>query len=128
MSDKIWDYVNSILYTNKYQIIEDEREYVPFFVNKALSQYKDLIFYANEINQNHFIDKKLHYDHLFYLIPKRNRYSGKWSKKVVTDDVMLLSKYYGMSWQKAKDALKILSKEQLKFIKKEMEEGGVINE
>ena len=71
----------------------------------------------------------LHLDPLhrysFYLnsVRKRRRFSP-WLRKDEIKDLDLVKRYYGYSNEKAKQALRILTKEQLNFIKSKFETGG----
>jgi len=61
----------------------------------------------------------------FYLntLRKRKRYSP-WLRKDEIKDIDYVKRYYGYSNEKAKQALRILNKEQLDFIKSKFETGG----
>ena len=61
-----FDFVKQILQGKKQLIVDDvtEKEYVPFLVNRSLSYHKGCVLFANEINQRHFIDKKMQNDFL----------------------------------------------------------------
>ena len=56
-------------------------------------------------------------------IRKRKRFSP-WLRKDEIKDLECVKQYYGYSNEKASQALKILSKEQINFIKKRLEIGG----
>lgn len=121
-----FDAVNSISHTKKY-LLEDEateREYVPFIVNRAFSNFNDTLLLANEINKYPHLDKKLQYDFLFNSVTKRKRYS-KWNKKKTDDKVDLIAQYYKYSIEKAKSVLPLLTDEQLAIIKQKLTQGGV---
>ena len=79
--------------------------------------------YVNEINKNHSLDKKLQYDFLINILRIKKRYSP-WIRKDKLKDIDLVKSYYGYSRDKAEQSLKILSKEQLKFIAQKLEIGG----
>jgi len=61
----------------------------------------------------------------FYLnsLRKKKRFSP-WLKQDKIKDLEYVKKYYGYSNEKAKQALKILTKEQINFIKSKFETGG----
>ena len=61
----------------------------------------------------------------FYLntLRKKKRFSP-WLRKEKVTDLQGVKQYYGYSNEKASQALKILSKEQLEFIKQRLETGG----
>ena len=125
MSDLFKDIVPSILVSKKH-ILEDEKDYTPFIVNRALSYHMDCILYANEMNINHHLDKKLQYEYLLNSIRSRKRPFQKWAKSEVGQDIESIKQYFGYSNSKAKDALLILSDEQIETIKIKTSKGGVV--
>jgi len=116
------DWLNSINFT-KEDLSQDIKEYPPYIINKCLSGHLDCILFANEMNKNHHLSKEMQY--LFYLnsLRKRKRFSP-WLRKDKVADLECIKKYYGYSNEKALQALKILSTEQINFIKKRFETGG----
>lgn len=121
-----FEFVGAISHTKKHLIENDaaEKEYVPFIINRALSNFSDTIFYANEANRLSNVDKKLQHDYLFYSIPPKKRYS-KWNKRKQNDDLALVSEFYKYSVEKARSVLPLLSEDQLEIIRKTLEQGGV---
>jgi hypothetical protein len=79
--------------------------------------------YANEMNRYHFLSKKLQYDFLLNSLRKKKRFSP-WLRQDKIKDLDYVKQYYGYSNEKAKQALRILTKEQLTFIKSKFETGG----
>jgi hypothetical protein len=122
----VFDFVKSISYEKNDLLLDnDEREYVPFVVNRAFSLYTDTLFYANEMNKLHHLDKKMQHDYLFKIVPKKKRFV-KWPKKLNEDEnVACIAEYYKYSTTEAKSVLSLLTDEQLAKIKKELEQGGV---
>ena len=125
-----FDFVNSINQTKVDMMTGTENDdlaeksYVPFIVNKALSYFPDTLLYANEVNKLAHIDNKLQYHYLLNSIRAQKRFS-KWAKKEDSDDLEVVKQYYGYSNEKAYQALSILSKDQLNYIKKQLEQGGI---
>ena len=120
------DWLNSINQTKKNLIDEDplmEKEYSPYIVNRIYSGHLDAIMFANEMNMYNFLPKKLQYDFLLNTLRTKKRYSP-WLRKDEIKDLELVKPYYGYSNEKAKQALKILTKEQINFIKSKFETGG----
>jgi hypothetical protein len=112
------DWLNSINFT-KQNLIEDtlnEKGYVPYVINRSLSYFPDTLFHANEMNEKHFLSKKMQYDYLRLSIRKRRRFS-KWDKKTNSDIVDLVKDYYGYNTKKALEVLPLLSKDQITYIK-----------
>ena len=102
----------------------DEKKYSAFIVNRGLSFFMDTIFQANELNRNHHLDSRLQFDYLLNSIRQKKRYS-KWLKNEKIDNLDIVKEYYGFSNEKAKDALKVLSDEQLGYVKDKLNQGGV---
>ena len=120
------DWLYSINLSKKNLIDEDpslEKEYPPYIINRCFSGHLDAVMFANEMNQYHFLDKKMQYDFLLNTLRTKKRFSP-WLRKDTIEDLDLVKRYYGYSNEKAKQALRILSKEQLNFIKSKLEIGG----
>jgi hypothetical protein len=75
------------------------------------------------MNLNHHLDKDMQYSFYLNSIRKRRRFSP-WIHKDKVKDLECVKQYYGYSNEKASQALKILTKEQLAFIKKRLDIGG----
>jgi hypothetical protein len=120
------DCLNSINQTKKNLIDEDpslEKDYAPYIINRCLSGHIDCLMFANEMNKYNFLPKKLQYDFFINTIRNKKRFSP-WIKKETIKDLDYVKNYYGYSNEKAQQALKILSKEQIDFIKSKFETGG----
>ena len=120
------DWLNSINQTKKNLIDEDpslEKEYSPYIVNRIYSGHLDAIMFSNEMNQYHFLSKKMQYSFYLNTLRKRKRYSP-WLRKDEIKDLDLVKRYYGYSNEKAKQALRILTKDQINFIRSKFETGG----
>ena len=121
-----FDYLKAINETKEDIMLtsQDEKKYAPFIVNRGLSFFMDTIFQANELNRNHHLDSRLQFDYLLNSIRQKKRYS-KWLKNEKIDNLDIVKEYYGFSNGKAKDALSVLTKDQLAFIKDKLNQGGV---
>jgi hypothetical protein len=122
-----FDYVNAIL-QNKKQIINDditEKDYNAFIVNRSLSYHKDCIMYANEMNRRHFLEKKLQNDFLLNTVRSQKRPFAKWVKSEKSDDLECIKTIYGFSDSKAREALRLLSNEQIQQLKEKTQLGGL---
>ena len=119
------DWLNSINFT-KENLIEDPdaiSSYPPYIINRCLSGHLDTVLFANEMNQYHFLPKKMQYDFFLNTLRPKKRFSP-WLRKDEIKDLDMVKRYYGYSNEKAKQALKILTTEQLNFIKSKFETGG----
>jgi hypothetical protein len=122
-----FDYVNSILQNKKNLIVDEltEKDYSPFLVNRTLSYHKDCIMYANEMNRRHLADKKLQYDFLINTIRSQKRPFAKWVKAEKSEDLECIKQVFGLSDQKAREARRLLSNEQIQKLKEQTDTGGL---
>ena len=79
--------------------------------------------FANEMNKYSFLYKDMQYSFYLNTLRKKKRFSP-WLRKEKVTDLEIIKQYYGYSNEKASQALKILSKEQIAFIKQRLEIGG----
>jgi len=120
------DWLNSINFTKENLLKENPdviKEYAPYIINRCLSGHIDCILFANEMNLHHHLDKDLQYSFFLNTLRKKKRFSP-WLRKEKVTDLECVKKYYGYSNEKASQALKILTKEQLNFIKQRLDIGG----
>jgi hypothetical protein len=126
MKPELKDYLNSINQSKK-NILRDDKEaekaYPPFIINKCLSSFTDSVLYANEMNKNAHLPKKMQYDFFINTLKPRKRFSP-WIKKQTLEHLELVKEYYGYSHNKALEALRILTVQQLEEIKKALNKGG----
>ena len=127
MSYELKDYLNSINFNKKNLMNSDDKEWVKkypaFIVNKILSGFSDTIMLVNEVNRNHFIDKDMQYQFLLNSIRSKKRFSP-FLRANKLKDIEVVKEFYGYSNEKAKSALDILTKDQLKLIKQKLYKGG----
>ena len=122
-----FDYVNSILQNKKNLIVDEltEKDYQPFLVNRSLSYHKDCVLYANEMNRRHLTDKKLQYDFFLNTIRSQKRPFAKWIKPEKSEDLECIKQVFGLSDQKAREARRLLSNEQIQQLKEQTDTGGL---
>jgi hypothetical protein len=121
-----FDFINTILSTKK-NLMDDisEKDYAPFIINRGLSYHFDCILYANEMNLNSILDKDMQYQYLLNSVRSMKRKFQPWQKSKTINDLDCIKEYFGYSNNKAKDALRILSEEQLIQIREKTIKGGV---
>ena len=122
-----FDYANQILQGKKQLIVDEvtEKAYEPFLTNRALSQHKDCVLFANEMNLRHHLDKKMQNDFLLNTIRSMKRPYAKWEKSEENDDIECVKLVYGFSDTKALEALRLLTKEQIQQLKEQTLTGGL---
>ena len=126
MTYQLKDYLYSINQSKRNIIdgdVDAERGYPPYIVNRCLSSFTDTILYVNEMNKNSHLPGKLQYDFLLNSVKLRKRFSP-WARKDSIDYLELVKEYYGYNDDKALQALRILTKDQLDHIKKVLNKGG----
>jgi len=79
--------------------------------------------FANEMNKYSFLDKDLQYSFYLNTLRKKKRFSP-WLRKEKVTDIECIKQYYGYSNEKALQALKILTPDQINFIKQRLDIGG----
>jgi len=125
MKIELKDWLNSINF-NKENLIEDPhaiKDYPPYIINRCLSGHIDAVMFANEMNKSHHLPKDMQYSFYLNSLRKRKRFSP-WLRKDKVTDLECIKKYYGYSNEKASQALKILTKEQINYIKQRLDIGG----
>ena len=127
MYDLFKDYLPAINHTKKNLMNSDdpmwEKKYPAFMVNKVLSGFQDTVILANEMNRNHFLDRDMQFQFLLNSIRQKKRFTP-FLRASKIKDIECVKEYYGYSNEKAKSALDILTKEQLKLIKERLYKGG----
>jgi hypothetical protein len=117
------DWLNSI-YQTKNDLTENIKDYPPFIINRLLSGNIDTVLFSNELNERYTMDKDMQYKFYLYSIPKKKRYSP-YLKKQSLEDLDVIKEYYGYNTDKALEALKLLNKSQVDYIKQKLNKGGV---
>ena len=125
------EYLNAINHTKERLLdsedAEWEKKYPPFIVNKCVYPFQDTIMLVNEINQLPHLDKKLQFDFLLNSVRSWRRFS-RWLKASRIEDLEYVKQYYDYSNAKAKQALDILTDEQISTLKHKLRKGGMKNE
>ena len=121
------DWLNSINFNKDDLTSEDPdciKEYPSYIVNRCLSGHLDTILYVNEMNLHPNLDKDMQYQFFLNSLRKRKRFSP-WLRKDKVDNLNIIKKYYGYSNEKALQALRLLTQQQLDYIKKRLDTGGM---
>ena len=120
------DYLYSINQSKKNILLDDEqgaKKYLAYVVNRCLSSFTDTILLANEMNKCSHLPKRMQYDFLLNSVKPRKRFSP-WARKDSIDYLEVVKEYYGYNDDKALQALRILTKDQLDHITKVLNKGG----
>ena len=120
------DYLYSINQSKKNILDEDPnavKKYPSYIVNRCLSSFTDTVLYANEMNKNSHLPNKMQYDFFLNSVKPRKRFSP-WTRKDSIDYLDVVKEYYGYNDDKALQALRILTKNQLDKISYLLRKGG----
>ena len=127
MSYDLKEYLNAINFSKKNVMDSEDKQWIKkypaFIINKILSGFSDTIMLVNEMNRNHFLDKDMQFQFLLNSIRSKKRYSP-FLRASKLKDIECVKEYYGYSNDKAKSALDILTKDQVKLIKEKLFKGG----
>jgi hypothetical protein len=126
MTDLFKEIIPSILQT-KVDCLVDEKDYVPFVVNKALSFHYDCVFYVNQMNMLPHTDRGLQYQFYLNNIRPYKRPFQKWLKRETISDLEAVKEYYGYSNEKAREILSLIPEDHLEMIKQYLDKGGINN-
>jgi Bacteriophage clamp loader A subunit len=123
MADLFKDIIPSILQNKKY-VLEEEKDYQGYIINKALSFHYDCVMQANEMNKVPGTSGSMQYSFLLNSVRGYKRPFRKWEKRETIDDLEAVKEYYNYSYEKAKEVLVLLSNAQKEEIRKAIDKGG----
>lgn len=126
VQDPLFQYINDLSNDKKYLMDNGlfEKEYVPHQTNRFFSYFSDTIMLANMMNSAYSLPNRMQHDFYYHEVRKRKRWT-KWFKAETSADLELIKEYYKYNDQKAREALSILSEEQLNDIRKKLNKGGL---
>jgi hypothetical protein len=120
-----FEYVDLILKKKTSKEELDFKNYQPFIINRSLSYHLDCMPYVNEMNMYPGTDKDMQYQYFLNSIRSMKRKFQPWQKSETDKNIESVKKYFGYSNEKAKEALRILTDEQVAEIIKITTKGGV---
>lgn len=122
MANQLSYYLNDINYEKNHVLRTGNdpeqaiKEYNPYIINKCLSFGIDTLLYADEMNRLWDLPKELQYDYFIHGIRKKKRFNP-WIKGTKDKDLEAVSKFFNFSFNKAKEALAVLTEAQIEEIK-----------
>jgi len=127
MTDKeslpsIFDYLNSVSNKKYMKPDSDLKVYNQYIMNKGLSYYPDAILLVDEVNKGNISDQ-WHYEFLYHVLDKKVRRS-KWFKPDQDDDLKVIVEYFDINMSKAREIIKLFSKDEIENIKQTLNKGG----
>lgn len=122
----LFDVINLIHTKDHYPDKDELNEYTSFLGNRALSQFQELIFHAQAMNENWGIPKEANFAFYYHSVSKKKRFS-KWAKKddEAEEKIKKLKEYYNYSTIKAREIIPIIDELGLwPQIEKDLNKGG----
>lgn len=120
-----FDFVKSINEGSRGSKLEVDEGYLPFIINRAMSNFSDTVFFANEMNRCSHLDKELQYDFLRNITRPKRRFS-KWAKKLTQTPVQkAMIEVFGISYTKACEYEEVLTEDEKKLVLNAVEKGGI---
>lgn len=108
-------------------MMEFDKVYQPYVVNKTFSYFLDTILLAQELNLRgspmHDIPLLAHYEFLNHSVPKGSRFE-RWAKAEKSDEINLICAVYGYSPKQAREVVDLFSEDDIKQLKQKIYEGG----
>lgn len=97
-------------------------------VKRIISFSPEYVNEVNDINVLPNVSETMQYDYLRFRMPKLKKapYNPYIKPDKLTEDVKLVMEFYQYSESKARQALSILSPEQLQMIRDSYDEGGLV--
>ncbi len=105
----LFDVINLIHSKDHYPDDDEMKEYSSFMGNRALSQFQELIFHAQAMNENWGAPKEANFAFYYHSVTKKKRFS-KWAKKddLEEEKIQKLKEYYSYSTIKAREIIPII--------------------
>jgi hypothetical protein len=119
----VFDVINSINNKTKEDLNDVKLNYNSWIINKSFSFGLDTIYWANEMNKYHNLDKDMQYAFLYGSINKSKRYN-KWEKADSHKELDIIKEAYNVSNRKASSYLDLLNDEQRNKISEILFKGG----
>lgn len=126
MSNPLSKYLKSIFET-KENLLEEEgslfqKEYNPYAVNMMLSRHIDTLYYAMVLNEHPNMSKENHYLYLLSAVRPKKRFV-RIDKSIESPDIDLVMKHYGYNRSRAKEAVNILTGDDMNRIREYHDHG-----
>jgi hypothetical protein len=98
---------------------KNPEKFSPWLTNRFFSFFPDTLFFAQLMNQNYDLDPRLQIGFLINTVRPSKRWQ-KWLKRNDDKkdlDYALVQEWYGFSDRKVKEALSVLTEDQIKVIR-----------
>ena len=119
---QLFDFINSI---NKKNKLDDLQGYSQWMVNRFLCSDQQYVPFIAEINSNYNLTDKMHYDFLFHVFPKSNKFFKYNMKKEAKEkELEYVMKFFNVDVQEAKTYIQLISEVDMEEIRRFYEDRG----
>lgn len=124
----LFEWLNKINAGEKVELNSDDpyKDYPTYQILQGLSQNADTVLLANEMNKRPWLSKEMQFKFLDKAVLKKKRF-GKWAKveaEANKEDVDAVSEFYQVSYDRAREYLKLIRPDELEFMKRRISKGG----
>ena len=123
MADLFKEIIPSILQTKKY-VLDDEKDYNAFVINKALSFHYDCALQSNQMNLYPNLPGTMQYQYLLNTIRGYKRPFRPWQKRETIENLEAVKEYFNYSNERAKEVMVLLNDADMEEIKRKLHKGG----
>jgi hypothetical protein len=125
----LWEHKDNVFYYKNLFDNDDPRDsdYTQYMINRVISMSPRAIRIAQTLNRYRGMPDKAHHDYLVHVLPQAKDYSKylKGKKEASLDEIEMLMTYFEVGINDAREYHSILSKEQMKRIKKKFNSGKI---
>lgn len=125
----LFDIIGFIHSKNSYPNDEEMKEYSSYMGNRAMSQFQELIFHAEEMNERWNMPKEANFAFYYHSVPKKKRYS-KWASKnnEIQGKIDIIKEYYeNLSTIRCRELIPLIDDLNLwDKMTQELQKGGMI--
>lgn len=123
---ELFDWLSDLNQAKKYLFNDQTHtDFVPFIINRGMSQNVETVMIANEMNKHSHCTKEMVHDFYYYILTKKKRF-GKWAKQSTDNKVALdlLMRHYAINRKRAIEYLELMTSKDIETIKLLYETGG----
>jgi hypothetical protein len=102
------------------------KDYNAFIINRAYSRYPDTTLRVNELNFRPNTPTFMQHDYLINTIVPKKRKFVPWAKPDKIKDIDVVQEYYGYNNERAREALLIMTGDDIEAIRAKLYKGGAM--
>ena len=122
-----FDYINNVSEsrTSIWQDGISETEYNPFMTNRGLSQFRDTVLFAQEMNRyGQFLSPKMQYDFYRLGITHKKKRFAKWHKPDKLEEIEMLARHFNINIRVLENYVSLMSETDYATLIGSLEKGG----